>query len=718
MKKIFAIISSVLAFTCLNAQTHSPYILVDQFGYLPSSNKVAIIRDPQTGYDASQSFTPSAKLSLINSVTNDTVFSAAPTIWNAGATDAVSGDKVWWFDFSSVNTDGTYYVKDQANNAQSATFVISDTAYKHIIKAAVRMLFYQRAGCAKTAQNAGIGWADGASHLATGQDKNARLYNNKVLSTERDLSGGWFDAGDYNKYTPWTANYVISLLSTYKENPTIFTDDYNIPESGNGVPDLLDEVKWGMDWLLKMQQKDGSCLSVMGLSHASPPSSATGASTYGPATTNATLRCAGAFAMGAKYLRQANPTFFGTYADTLEARALKAWTWGIANPYVKFSNSNLVAAGNQETDSLGRFTAKMTAALYLYDLTGSSTYLTVFENGISTFPLIAWGNYISQYFQESQNLMFHYLNLSGITSSKANQIKTATITAAKKTGDYIGALNTQSDPYRAFIKDYNWGSNQYKSEYGVFLWNTQNYNLDATNNTKYLKAAEEYLHYIHGVNPMNFVYLSNMSSYGAENNIKEFYHTWFTDKSAKWDKEGVSTYGPAPGYLVGGPNSSYSVDGCCPSGCGSTANNALCSSVSNLPVGQPAMKSYLDFNSNWPLNSWSVTENSNGYQVSYIRLLSKFVKNSVTTVGINDALVNNQINLSPNPVLDQLKIEISTNSSIQLNIEIFTTSGVKVMETKIKNGSNISTNLLKSGVYLLKIMQEDKIYTSIFIKGE
>jgi hypothetical protein len=69
------------------------------------------------------------------------------------------------------------------------------------------------------------------------------------------------------------------------------------------------------------------------------------------------------------------------------------------------------------------------------------------------------------------------------------------------------------------------------------------------------------------------------------------------------------------------------VDGCCPSGCGSAENNALCSSESiSPPKGQPPQKSYKDFNSNWPLNSWSVTEPSDGYQIAYIRLLSKFVR--------------------------------------------------------------------------------------------
>ncbi|MCK4746258.1 MAG: T9SS type A sorting domain-containing protein, partial [Bacteroidales bacterium] len=105
-----------------------------------------------------------------------------------------------------------------------------------------------------------------------------------------------------------------------------------------------------------------------------------------------------------------------------------------------------------------------------------------------------------------------------------------------------------------------------------------------------------------------------------------FFHSWFKNGSPLWDRVGTSTYGPAPGFLTGGPNPSYNWDGCCPSGCGSSSNNAKCSSESiSPPKEQPNQKSYKDFNTSWPLNSWSVTENSCGYQVRYIRLLSKFV---------------------------------------------------------------------------------------------
>ncbi len=69
--------------------------------------------------------------------------------------------------------------------------------------------------------------------------------------------GGWYDAGDYNKYIV-NAGYTVSmLLSLYENFPDAARDDMNIPESGNNISDLLDEIKWELDWAETMQDKDG-----------------------------------------------------------------------------------------------------------------------------------------------------------------------------------------------------------------------------------------------------------------------------------------------------------------------------------------------------------------------------------------------------------------------------------------------------------------------------
>src|SRR5690606_12927759 len=149
-------------------------------------------------------------------------------------------------------------VVDVDSGVRSVEFDIAADVYRSALAQAVRTFFDQRAGFAKSADAAGDAWADDASHLGPGQDAEAHAWVAKSdHSLVRDLRAGWYDAGDYTKYTPWAAGVVIALLRAYEANPSAFGDDLGIPESGNGVPDLLDEVKWSVDWLERMQNPDG-----------------------------------------------------------------------------------------------------------------------------------------------------------------------------------------------------------------------------------------------------------------------------------------------------------------------------------------------------------------------------------------------------------------------------------------------------------------------------
>ena len=203
------------------------------------------------------------------------------------------------------------------------------------------MLFYQRAGQNKDAAHAGAGWTDsGQLRRPPARSQLPSLQRQEQRRHRADVWGGWYDAGDPNKYTSWTAGYVESLLRAYAENPTIWTDDYNIPESGNGIPDVLDEAKWGLDYLARLQGSDGSVLSIVGEPAASPLSTATGQSLYGPASTSATLSDGAAFAAGARILRLPGTAALNTAADGYLTRAKNAWTWAVANPAVLFKNND------------------------------------------------------------------------------------------------------------------------------------------------------------------------------------------------------------------------------------------------------------------------------------------------------------------------------------------------------------------------------------------
>ena len=587
----------------------TPFIVVDQFGYLPAMPKIAVVRSPEIGFDAGWTFTPGTLYQVVDTKTGTVVYEGKPTVFQNGAVDAASGDHTWRFDFSAVTAPGRYLVRDKQAGYDSYPFDIGPEVYKPVLRVAVRMLYYQRADTVKDARYAGDNWADGLDHMGKGQDGEARLFSKPGdKTTARDLRGGWFDAGDYNKYTAWTANYVIGLLGVYAERPRIWTDDFNIPESGNGVPDLLDEVKWGLDWVVRMQSDDGSVLSVMGLSHASPPSAAKGPSFYGPATTAATYGAAGAYAYGAT-IYGGFPQF-SAYAADLKTRAIKAWTWAQAHPDVTFYNndprdhSEGLAAGQQEPDAHGRAAKALVAAIYLYDLTGDDTYRA----------------YVDAHYQrdgdnDAAEPLLYYAGLKGATPEVAWAIR----------ADFAKGVEPlwpkgETDAYMSWVPGYWWGSNLIKANTGQFYADAAKYGLGPHPAEAAMARAAGYIHYIHGVNPLGEVYLSNMKALGATHSVDRFYHTWFAPGS-NWADVRTSKYGPAPGYLVGGANSTYTWAKGCPQ-----INSRCGSAPPSPPVGQPDAKSYKDFSDGWPIDSWEVTEDSEAYQIGYIRLLTRFVE--------------------------------------------------------------------------------------------
>lgn len=696
-KQILVLFVYFLFQTIGYSQTLTNKIVIDQFGYRPASKKIAVIRNPQTGFDSNESYTPGSRFAIVNADNESRLFTDIPQVWNGGSVDVSSGDKAWWFDFSSVTTPGEYYVLDINNNTKSFSFKISEDVYNEVLKQAMRVWFYQRSGFIKSQPHAEPFWADSASHVDHLQDLNCRDYlRPNDATSERDVHGGWFDAGDYNKYSTWTANYIVDLLRAYRENPEVWADDYNIPESGNGTADIMDEVKWGMDHLLRMQKANGSIIAVVSAANASPPSSATDPSLYGGVNTLSALSSSGAFALGSIVFEELGEK---EYADTLLNRAEKAWHWAINNPKILWFNNDAsygtegIGAGQQEqSDDYKRIGLKLRASTYLFEKTNKIIYQNYFEDNYDQLHMFTW-DFAYPFEDEEQDVLLEYSKL--INASKA--VKEAIIKKYKSAMEKehnFQAFDNAKDPYMAHMDAYTWGSSRQKCSNGLMFWNMLYYKIDSSRNTNAFDAAEDFIHYMHGVNPLNLVYLTNMSRFGAENSCNQIYHTWFSDGS-DWDDASKSKYGPVPAIVPGGANPSYSVDACCPSNCGSQTNNEKCSSnaIEHMK-NQPKQKSYYDFNESWPANSWSVTENSMGYQVEYIRLLSKFVPKTTTTYS-KKVDSKSKFKIFPNPCQSILFFSGAIGE-----IELFDTSGRLIKS--LNNSTKMSISELKTGVYILR----------------
>jgi hypothetical protein len=167
---------------------------------------------------------------------------------------------------------------------------------------------------------------------------------------------------------------------------------------------------------------------------------------------------------------------------------------------------------------------------------------------------------------------------------------------------------------------YHWGSNSVRAAVSGITYDMVNYNLDVANHANYKKHAEEIIHYFHGVNPFNHVYLSNMSKYGAEKSVSEIYHYWFADGS-DWDNVTSAKGRPVLGFFPGGPNQDYKYED----------KEGYCPLVP--PCNQPRQKAYRDWNTNWPDAAYAITEPGIYYNSSYVKALSCFV----TTANSSDA---------------------------------------------------------------------------------
>jgi len=595
---IFSIIAVMLASRPEAAQIRHT-IKLDHFGYRPGDAKIAVFSaDPGDTVEVRD--------------TNDTLVMTVPTdggsITSMGVDGTPSGDAVWWVDFSPLNAAGTYRLFCPSLSGQSYDFVVAEDVYRQAMRTALRTFYLQRCNVAKEPAHAGA-WADSAAchmtDLAIGPA--AGHANHGSL----DLTGGWHDAGDYNKYV-WGAvsTAVLHLLRAREENPGVFgDDDLNIPESGNGIPDILDEVAYELDWLLKMQRPDGSVLSqlhVDGWASESPPSADTNIRYYQDPNLESGAVFAGTCALAARVFADYGMTSF---ADTLRAAALATWAW---------------------LQSQGDSDHKVWAAAEIFRLDSSQT---VARDFVDTYYTNDWnGRFFNVLAYDTQAALTYVQTAAASPAVKSNMM--ASIGAQV---DYIFATN---DFYRNGMPDwsYHWGSNAMRAGYGVFLALAARLGATGSQTAFDCRAhALDFLHFFHGQNPLNMLYLTNMSSFLGEHSSYQLYHAWFgasgsASSSAAFigkptavvepdypyfketDNHGISddktsTVGPAPGFVPGGPNAAYSGTAVPPSG--ATYLNHFFRDWCDQTV--------------WTAVTWEITENSIGYQGPYVALAAAFV---------------------------------------------------------------------------------------------
>jgi len=574
------------------------YIRIDQFGYRPQDPKFAVLADPQIGFNADDAYHPGTVFQVRRWDDGAVVFEGAPEIWNHGAVDHTSGDRGWWFDFTQVRDIGEYYIWDVRNRRGSYRFRIDPDVYREILRQAMRTFYYQRLNAPKIEPYAETPWIDEAAFIGPGQDREARcLYARDDPATARDLSGGWMDAGDYNKYVTFAESAVHMLLSAYEITPDAFTDDCGIPESGNGIPDILDEIRYEIDWLKRMQDADGGLFIKMGnidYNSGHPPSSDRRPRYYGPKCSSSAIAGAGMFAHAALVFRRIPG--WAEYAAGLLERALSAWNWYRNNARSEHCDDGQIKAGNADRSFRMQDESEVVAAVYLLALTGDEAFHAVIREKL---------HHVSAFYEFDLSLYFYFSMdalLTYTTLDNAESDLTARILGRMEmqTGYAPFREDDRLDLYRAYVPFtlYTWGHLNPRASLGCANDDYIRMGIDAANHVHYRTRALDILHYFHGVNPLGVVYLTNMGAFGAGHSITRIWHDWFF-KGTEWEAN------PPPGYVPGGPN--YWYDG----------------SLETIRR-QPPQKCYLDWNQGPPENSWEITENAIYYQASYVKLLSRF----------------------------------------------------------------------------------------------
>jgi len=608
-------------------------IKLDHFGYRPDDAKVAIFTaDPGSSIQ-------------VRTDAGAGVFSVPGS---GGSIRRREGDgcgarEVWWVDFSPFRTGGRYHLFSPALGARSYEFVIAPDVYADVMRTALRTFFLQRCGRAKPRAYAGA-WADeGACHRADAAAAPARGQRDRG---RRDLTGGWHDAGDYNKYV-WRAasTAILFLLRAWEDDPQAFPDGgLGIPESGNAVADVLDEVRWELDFFLRMQLPDGSVLSRVhaagDASGAAPPSIDAAARYYEDPTLESTAVFAGSCARGARVFAAAGQT---EYAGVLRRAALAAWSWvegqGDGDEKVWAAaeifrlDSHVTSARRYVDGYHGGCSHRPT----MVAAGGSHRSTMVAAGGSHRSTMVAAGGWSDASYGASR-----YDTHAAVTYAQAEGA-TASVVAAMREGigRQVDEIFAADDVYRTGMPraSYHWGSNAARAEAGVFL--LQAARLGATGShtpAQCRRHALDILHFFHGQNPLGMVYLTNMAAQGGEHSSWQVFHNWFGQSEHSYSRanyvgkppsvlepdypyfEGSDNHGrgddkrsrlgPPPGFVPGGPNPNYSGDATPPA-----------------RAGCPSLF-YRDWNdqSAWTARTWEITETSIGYQAPFVALAAAFVR--------------------------------------------------------------------------------------------
>ncbi len=479
-------------------------INVNQVGYRPADKKRAVVR-----------ITPGdlRPFDVIDEK-NKSVFSGVLT---EGIDKGLSGDTVAYADFSAVNTPGRYRIRVDGIG-ESYDFTIGDGVYDDALKDTVRMLYLQRCGCELFESLAGD-----FAHRACHTDE-ARIYGSKRFL---EVTGGWHDAGDYGRYTVPGTKAVADLLLAYEMFPQAFSKSLDIPESGNGVPDVLNEARYELEWLLKMQAPDGGVYhKVTGLNFDGVVKSdeCTEPLYILPESKTATADFAAVMYMASRVYKDFDEEFAARCLDAAD-KAVDVYV--IHADDVNYSNPADVLTGEYgDKSGTDEF---LWALCEGYKTTGDRRFEKLMEKvdpdriGVAALGWANMSGYAFYAYVTTPSPMKAPIDIRGKFFEWCDGLKNTALT-----GESYGCTITD---------EYPWGSNMTVANNGMALLMAY----DLTGNGDYRLAAQRQLDYLFGTNCLSYCFLTG---YGTKCPVDPHHRP--SQAVGKCMK----------GMLVGGPDSS------------------------------------------------------------------------------------------------------------------------------------------------------------------
>ena len=496
--------------------------LVNQLGFAPDAEKIVVY----PGSDANGL--------EVRDLNGKTVLKLdAPMVYDWD----YSGEEVQTFDISALKAPGTYRLF-RGGEYVGTPIVVGKNVYDDLVKAALKWFYYQRSSMALAPEYAGK-WARAAGHkddkvIIYGSDK---VTGGKGAGKTIKSTRGWYDAGDYGKYIVNSGITVFTLLQAYENFPKYLDSlSWNIPREFAKYPEILEEVRYNLDWMLTMQDKDGGVyhkVTTLKFGGSVMPEKDDAPRYAILKNVTASLDFAAVMAQASVVYRNIDKA----YADNMLKAAEKAYSWAKKNPKAFYKQPADVQTGNYMHDGEDGKDEFRWAAAELYRAKvvagakndkAAATYLADLKANPFTPDGAWWGNV---------NMLAAFRVAQDSASFDKDLVAAAKKVVLDEANNLRAVGDTSGYHLPAFPWSWNWGSNSAMANNGMVLVHA--YLL--TGDRSYVDGAQQCLDYLLGKNPMDITYVTGFGYRSPRNPHHRPSESDMVDD-------------PVPGMLVGGPH--------------------------------------------------------------------------------------------------------------------------------------------------------------------